>query len=163
VADGRRKRRGLDAGPRCTSGVCGLVKGHYTLDSAEQLKVFNTVEDADMPFEGSCHCGAVRFEVDAQPPQQAISCNCSHCRRKGFLLSFFPAEQFTLLQGEEALFSYRFNTHKIEHRFCRHCGTQPFAEGANPDGTAVRAVNLRCVPSIDLDALTLQRFDGAAA
>ncbi|MDX3894156.1 GFA family protein [Pusillimonas sp.] len=116
-----------------------------------------------MPFEGSCHCGAVRFEVDAQPPWQAISCNCSHCRRKGFLLSFFPAEQFTLLRGEEALSSYRFNTHKIEHRFCRHCGTQPFAEGANPDGSAVRAVNLRCVPSIDLDALALQRFDGAAA
>jgi len=123
----------------------------------------NANQGADMSFEGSCHCGAVRFQVDAQPPQQAISCNCSHCRRKGFLLSFFPAQQFTLLQGEEALLSYQFNTHKIEHRFCRHCGTQAFAEGANPDGTPVRAVNLRCVPSIDLDSLTLQHFDGASA
>ncbi|NYT81584.1 GFA family protein [Alcaligenaceae bacterium] len=116
-----------------------------------------------MPFEGSCHCAAVRFEVDAQPPTQAISCNCSHCRRKGFLLSFVPAEQFTLLQGEDSLVSYRFNTHQIEHRFCRHCGTQPFAMGTNPDGSAVRAVNLRCVPSIDLGSLELQHFDGANA
>ncbi|CAM3948307.1 GFA family protein [Bordetella muralis] len=116
-----------------------------------------------MSFEGSCHCGAVRFEVQAPIPTQAISCNCSHCRRKGFLLSFFPEAQFTLLQGESSLGSYRFNTHKINHRFCQACGTQAFAEGANPDGSAVRAVNLRCVPSIDLDALSLQKYDGAKA
>jgi len=115
-----------------------------------------------MSFQGSCHCGAVRFTVDADPPASAISCNCSHCRRKGFLLSFFPAERFTLEAGEEALQDYAFNTHKINHRFCRHCGTQAFAYGANPDGSPVRAVNLRCVPAIDLDALTLQHFDGAS-
>lgn len=116
-----------------------------------------------MSFEGSCHCGAVQFKVDAQLPTQAMSCNCSHCRRKGFLLSFFPAEQFTLIQGQESLRSYTFNTHKIEHRFCEICGTEAFAYGANPDGSAVRAVNLRCVPAIDLDALELQHYDGAKA
>ncbi|UYO92388.1 GFA family protein [Pollutimonas sp. M17] len=116
-----------------------------------------------MSFEGSCHCGAVQFKVNAEPPAAAISCNCSHCRRKGFLLSFFPAEQFTLTQGEEALRSYKFNTHKIAHRFCQICGTEPFAYGANPDGSEVRAINLRCVPAIDLDALELQHYDGAKA
>ncbi|HWK69918.1 MAG TPA: GFA family protein [Burkholderiaceae bacterium] len=116
-----------------------------------------------MSFEGSCHCGAVQFKVNAEPPAAAISCNCSHCRRKGFLLSFFPAEQFTLTQGEEALRSYKFNTHKIAHRFCQICGTEPFAYGANPDGSEVRAINLRCVPAIDLDALKLQHYDGAKA
>jgi len=116
-----------------------------------------------MSFEGSCHCGTVKFEINAARPVEAIRCNCSHCRRKGFLLSFFPAEQFTLLQGEESLRSYRFNTHKINHRFCQDCGTEAFAEGTNPDGSAVRAVNLRCVPSIDLDSLTLRHFDGASA
>lgn len=116
-----------------------------------------------MTFEGSCHCAAVSFKVDAPLPTKAISCNCSHCRRKGFLLSFFPAEQFTLVQGEESLRSYRFNTHQIDHRFCQECGTEPFAEGKNPDGSSVRAVNLRCVPAIDLTALELQHFDGAGA
>lgn len=116
-----------------------------------------------MSFEGSCHCGAVQFKVDAQLPTQALSCNCSHCRRKGFLLSFFPAEQFTLIQGQESLRSYTFNTHRIEHRFCESCGTEAFAHGTNPDGSAVRAVNLRCVPAIELDALELQHYDGAKA
>jgi len=115
-----------------------------------------------MPFQGSCHCGAVRFTVDADPPSTALSCNCSHCRRKGFLLSFFPADRYTLDAGDDALQSYQFNKHQIEHRFCRHCGTQPVAYGTNPDGSPVRAVNLRCVPDIDLDALTLQRVDGAS-
>lgn len=116
-----------------------------------------------MSFEGSCHCGAVQFRVEAPLPTAAISCNCSHCRRKGFLLSFFPAEQFSLTQGEDSLRSYAFNTHKIEHRFCTTCGTQAFAYGADPAGAAVRAINLRCVPDVDLEALQLQRFDGASA
>src|SRR5690606_1711570 len=100
---------------------------------------------------------------NAEPPTKAISCNCSHCRRKGFLLSFFPATQFTLLQGGESLRSYKFNTHKINHRFCQECGTEPYAEGAAPDGSAICAVNLRCVPAIPLEMLELQHVDGASA
>ena len=49
-----------------------------------------------MAYSGSCHCGAVAFTVEGDPPAGAMSCNCSHCRRKGFLLTFVPAAQFTL-------------------------------------------------------------------
>jgi len=115
-----------------------------------------------MPFEGSCHCGKVAFMVDADPPNEAISCNCSHCRRKGLLLAFFPASQFRLTRGEGDLSGYWFNKHAIEHRFCATCGTQPFAHGKMPDGTPTRAINLRCVPSIDLETLKVQHFDGAS-
>jgi hypothetical protein len=115
-----------------------------------------------MPYSGSCHCGAVAFTVAADPPGEAFSCNCSHCRRKGFLLTFVPEATFTLERGEEALQPYRFHKHKIEHLFCRTCGTQAFARGAMPDGSPTRAVNLRCVPAIDLDALTLKQVDGAS-
>ena len=115
-----------------------------------------------MTFEGSCHCGQVTFSVEADPPDSAIACNCSHCRRKGLLLAFFPASAFTLRSGDERLRSHRFNTHTIDHRFCEACGAQPFASGRNPDGSEVRAINLRCVPSIDLDALHIHAVDGAA-
>lgn len=113
-------------------------------------------------LKGSCHCGAVAFTVEAEPPVEAISCNCSHCRRKGLLLAFYDADQFALTQGAEALTSYFFNKHAIEHQFCATCGCQPFAAGKGPDGKAVRAVNLRCVAAIDLDALTLRKVDGAS-
>ena len=115
-----------------------------------------------MAFEGGCHCGAVAFTVDADLPDTAINCNCSHCRRKGFLLSFFPAEVFTLTRGEEALREYTFNTHKIAHQFCDTCGAQAFAKGVGPNGAEMRAVNLRCVPAADLAALKLQDVDGAS-
>lgn len=114
-----------------------------------------------MAYEGSCQCGTVAFTVDADAPQDAISCNCSHCGRKGLLLAFVPADRFTLLSGDDVLTSYLFNKHSIEHRFCSICGCQPFAEGKNADGTGVRAINLRCVPDIDADTLRIKKVDGA--
>ena len=115
-----------------------------------------------MSFEGSCHCGTVTFSVDAAVPAQAISCNCSHCGRKGLLLSFFSASDFTVQSGDDALRTYLFNSHKIEHKFCATCGVEPFAYGVNPNGAETRAINLRCVPSIDPEQLELQKFDGAS-
>jgi len=114
-----------------------------------------------MAYDGSCHCGAVTFTVEGDAPGSALSCNCSICRRKGLLLAFAPRTSVTV-RGEAALSTYLFNTHKIEHRFCATCGVEPFAFAAAPDGTPSVAVNLRCVPAIDLDALQLQPFDGAS-
>jgi hypothetical protein len=42
------------------------------------------------------------------------------------------------------------------------CGAQAFAQGAGPGGSAMQAVNLRCVPDIDLDALAIDKIDGAS-
>jgi len=115
-----------------------------------------------MSYEGSCHCGAVSFRVEGDLPTSAISCNCSHCRRKGLLLTFVPATQFELLSGEDALTDYLFNKHAITHRFCSKCGCQPFATGKGKDGTEMASINLRCVPDADIDSLELQKVDGAS-
>jgi hypothetical protein len=115
-----------------------------------------------MAFEGSCHCGAVRFTVDAALPDSEIACNCSHCSRKGFLLSFFPRDTFTLDSGEGDLQEYLFNTHRIAHQFCTTCGTEAFAWGTGPSGEQMAAVNLRCVPAVDTGALHIQAVDGAS-
>jgi hypothetical protein len=114
-----------------------------------------------MSITGSCHCGTVTFTVDAEPPTRAMSCNCSICRRKALLFAFFPAGQVSVT-GEDGLAAYMFNKHRIAHRFCTTCGVEPFATGAGPDGVEMRAINLRCVPDLDLDALEIQRVDGAS-
>ena len=114
-----------------------------------------------MAYTGSCHCGAVAFTVDREPPTEANNCNCSHCRRKGFLWNFVPATAFTLTTGEDALRSYRFNKRAIDHLFCATCGTQAFARGSTPNGDTV-AVNLRCVPALELETLTVSKVDGAS-
>jgi hypothetical protein len=114
-----------------------------------------------MAYNGSCHCGAVAFTVKGDLPVQAMSCNCSHCRRKGFLLTFVPAELFSLESGQDKLATYTFNKHQIRHQFCTTCGTEAFAEG-EMNGAKMRAVNLRCVPDADLAALEIQKVDGAS-
>lgn len=115
-----------------------------------------------MAFEGSCHCGAVTYAVAGDIPTTAMSCNCSHCRRKGFLLAFVPLEQFRLTGGGDKLASYKFNGHNIDHQFCTDCGCQGFSVGTGPDGSKMAAVNLRCVAAADLDALIIQKVDGAS-
>jgi len=115
-----------------------------------------------MAYTGSCHCGAVTFTVAADAPAEAMSCNCSHCRRKGFLLTFVPADQFTLDSGADRLTHYQFYKHKITHQFCSICGTEAFAAGKGPDGSVMQAINLRCVPSVDIDALNIKKVDGAS-
>jgi len=114
-----------------------------------------------MAFQGSCHCGAVKFTVDAEVPTQAMSCNCSICRRKGVLMAFFPVAKVKV-EGETALQAYQFNTHRLTHWFCKTCGIHAFGGGIGPDGNEMRAINLRCVPDADLDALKIQKFDGAS-
>ena len=108
---------------------------------------------------GSCHCGAVRFEARSAL-EQVMECNCSHCYRKGLMLAFIPVEDFTLLQGEEALSEHRFNRHNIQLLFCRTCGVQPFARGTAPDGAATVALNVRVLEDVEPWSLTPARVDG---
>ncbi|MCM8557212.1 GFA family protein [Sphingomicrobium sediminis] len=106
---------------------------------------------------GGCHCGAVRFEVELpDEPVEAWHCNCSICSTTGYLHIFVPHEQFTLLEGREALQSYRFGTRAAEHLFCRHCGTKSFYQPrSHPEAWSVHA---KCLDTeIRLDVV---EFDG---
>lgn len=114
-----------------------------------------------MPFTGSCHCGAIAYTVDEPPPARAMACNCSICRRKAPLHHFTTPDKFTLQTPRDAVRTYQFNHHNIEHHFCSNCGIAPFAEGTDPKGNRMVEINLRCADGIDLDALEVQQFDGA--
>jgi len=112
-----------------------------------------------MKYEGSCHCGKVAFEVDSDF-DTGLDCNCSLCRRRGGLLAFVPLEKFTLTTPRENVATYTFNRHVIEHHFCAECGIAPYGEGQDPKGNRMAAINLRCIPAIDLDTLTITKVDG---
>ena len=106
--------------------------------------------------EGGCHCGAVRFQVECEDAVEVEDCNCSICRKTGFLHLIVPLSRFRLLQGEDALTTYRFNTGVAAHHFCRICGVKPFyVPRSNPEGMDV---NVRCLD--DPLALTIVPFDG---
>ena len=68
-------------------------------------------------YRGSCHCGAVRFRVQAPASVEVERCNCSICSKSGYLPLIVPASRFTLEQGEDALHCYQFNTRVARHFF----------------------------------------------
>ncbi len=108
-------------------------------------------------YEGGCHCGAVRFQVTVDQ-HQADQCNCSICRKKGFLHLIVPPEQFKLLQGAEALTTYTFNTGIAKHTFCRICGIHPFYRPrSHPDYIDV---NVRCLDEDVIAEFEIVPFDG---
>jgi hypothetical protein len=110
-------------------------------------------------YNGSCHCGKVRYEVETDL-KRIMACNCSICSRSGYLLTFVQADKFTLLSGESALTDYQFAKKHIHHLFCSTCGVRSFGRGAGPDGKEMFAVNVRCLEGVDPNALEIKQVDG---
>jgi hypothetical protein len=106
---------------------------------------------------GGCHCGAVRFEVQAPARITVSDCNCSICRMSGYLHLIVPASRFRLLRGSDSLTEYQFNTGTARHLFCRLCGVKSFyVPRSNPDGYSV---NARCLEDATLAQITVEPFD----
>lgn len=110
-------------------------------------------------IEGGCHCGRIRFEIDADlGAAEILDCNCSVCTKKGFLHLIVAPEGFRLLQGADAIVEYRFGTKQAVHKFCETCGIHPFyTPRSHPDDIDV---NVRALEGVDLDALEITPFDG---
>ena len=107
---------------------------------------------------GGCHCGRVRFEVDAPAHIEATDCNCSICSKSGFLHLFVRQDEFRLLQGEDSLTTYTFNTGVAKHLFCRHCGVKSYyIPRSHPDGVSV---NVRCLDAETVATVNVTAFDG---
>jgi hypothetical protein len=109
-------------------------------------------------WNGSCHCGRVCFELEANL-DYVMECSCSLCRRVGALWHGASNDSLRITAGENELELYQFNTMTAKHYHCRHCGVHPFSR-PRLDPTAW-AVNVRCVDGVDPSALRLRHFDGA--
>ena len=109
-----------------------------------------------MIYQGGCHCGAIRFEVEAPETLEVEDCNCSICAKTGFLHLIVPHAYFELMSGSEALTSYRFGSGAAEHLFCMTCGIKSFYQPrSHPDAWSVNANCLDQPP-----ALAIAQFDG---
>jgi hypothetical protein len=115
--------------------------------------------DQTISYDGGCHCGAVRFRVVVYEQERVVAdCNCSICRKKGFLHLILLPDRFTLLAGEDALTTYTFNTGVAKHLFCRTCGIHAFYRPrSHPDWFDV---NVRCLDGDVLSQFRIEPFDG---
>lgn len=110
-------------------------------------------------YSGGCHCGAIRFELDAPENLEVFDCNCSICRRSGYLHLFVPESSFRLVQGDDQLVTYQFNTKVARHFFCKTCGIKSFyVPRSHPDAFSV---NARCLDDVPILSMKVTPFDGA--
>ena len=110
-----------------------------------------------MIYRGSCHCGAIQFEIEAAGTLEVEDCNCSICSKTGYLHLILPLSKFKLISGQDHIHTYTFNSAVAKHTFCSICGIKAFyTPRSNPDGVDV---NLRCLDSKP-ESVSIKKFDG---
>ena len=109
-------------------------------------------------FQGSCHCGAIAFEVDGNL-EHVVDCNCSYCARAGYLHWNVEPEQFRFTRGATAYRTYQFGTETSRNNFCATCGISPFRTPRSDPHLI--DINVRCLQGVDPATLQVQKFDGA--
>jgi hypothetical protein len=110
-------------------------------------------------FHGSCHCGAVRFEIETDFPELTV-CDCSICSKKNALMVKVHESKFKLLAGEAFLTEYQFHTLTARHFFCKVCGIYPFhRKRVTPDHLGV---NVYCLEGFDPTGIPVRQATGKA-
>lgn len=111
-------------------------------------------------LKGSCHCGAVQFDV--RLPQgfaSARRCTCSICRMRGAVAVTSTPDDLRITKGEERLATYRFNTRMAEHHFCTTCGIYTHHKRrSNPDQLGVNVACLEGISPFDFREFVV--YDG---
>ena len=110
-------------------------------------------------YNGSCHCGTIRFEIETDFPE-LTTCDCSICCKKNALMVKVHKTKFTLLSGAAALTEYQFHTKTAKHYFCSVCGIYPFhRKRVTPDNLGV---NVFCLQNFEPSGIPVRRAVGAA-
>jgi hypothetical protein len=118
-------------------------------------------KSASKKHSGSCHCGAVRFEVDVDVTTGASRCNCSMCTKLSPTGSIVTPSAFALLTGEDGLLQYEWASKMSKRFFCKHCCVYCFARGHLEQlGGDYVSVNLNCLDDIDLADVKVVHWDG---
>ena len=112
-----------------------------------------------MTHSGSCHCGAVRFQIEWELTE-LTTCDCSLCVKRNALMTKVPESALKVLAGEDMLSLYQWNTQRAQHHFCRACGIYVFhRKRAAPDHFGV---NIFCLDGFDCSSLAIIATEGAS-
>jgi hypothetical protein len=122
--------------------------------------MIDTRSGEPVTLEGSCHCKAVRFSVRlTEGFASARRCTCSICRMRGAVALTSTPEDFRIIEGEDKLATYRFNTMSAEHHFCSTCGIYTHHKRrSSPHQLGVNAACLQGVSPFDFAEIVV--YDG---
>mgnify|MGYP001565981368 CR=1 FL=1 len=120
-------------------------------------------------YQGKCHCGSNRFEIDAEIGH-VRECDCSICRRRGALIFRVLPDQIRFLTPLEQLFEYRWGTRTGVDYFCAIGGVMPFRRPSAPTPEEIAAgmvpfdgwaINVRCIDELNLEDFPRVRVRGS--
>ena len=110
-------------------------------------------------IEATCHCGAVRLEIET-PPETVTDCNCSICRRYGVLWAYYSPKQVRLNSSSGATDIYMWDDGSIEFHRCKTCGC--VTHWASVERARDRmGVNARLMALEILAGARVRKLDGA--
>ncbi len=140
--------------------VCGYTWKRAPCVNLVTLYSDESRGDGMKQYQGSCHCGAVKFTFPSEEISSGLRCNCSMCVRKGALMSDFviPEASLKIDVSEGVLGLYQFDAKTAKHFFCNACGIYTHHETARKAGHY--RVNLGCVEGVDTFSLDADVFDG---
>jgi len=119
-------------------------------------------------YEGSCHCGAVRFEANMDLSTGTKRCNCSICSKARAWFAIVPAKHVRVLAGETALSDYQWTAPgksepHLHYRFCKTCGVRTAGNGEHgPGGGPFYFIAVASLDDADPDVLaaSIRYVDG---
>jgi hypothetical protein len=109
-------------------------------------------------IEASCHCGAVKLEIQAAP-EEVNDCNCSICRRYGALWAYYSPAQVRIVATQGATDRYLWGRKSLGFHRCQACGCVTHWAAVD-EGIDRMGVNARLMAPGVLAAARLRRSDG---
>ena len=120
-------------------------------------------------YAGSCHCGAISFEIEAEIDHVRV-CDCSVCHKRGALNYRVEKNDLILHSDWNELALYQWGSKTAKDYFCKVCGILPFRRPSDPTTEEIEhgiepfegwAVNVRCISGIDLKSLPKKEIFGS--
>ena len=96
----------------------------------------------------TCHCGAVEAEVNVPEKfEKVMRCNCSICKRKGYVMSPVGENDMKITKGEDKLTLYQYYTNTAKHFFCSICGI--FTHTRPRINPKLYMINIACIEGVN--------------
>lgn len=100
----------------------------------------------------SCHCGAVQLQLTLPNGLEELRrCDCSMCRRRGAIVASITLDNLKVVQGEDKLSLYQFNTITAKHYFCSICGI--YTHHQRRSNPKLYGFNVACLEGVNPYAL----------
>ncbi|MDA0149595.1 GFA family protein [Vibrio sp. LaRot3] len=104
--------------------------------------------DVKPVHQARCHCGTVVLELTLpngiEDPRR---CTCSMCRKRGAMAASVLLENLKVIEGEDNLTCYQFNTMTAKHYFCKTCGI--YTHHQRRSNPYQYAINVACLDDIN--------------